>query len=358
MWKLSPEELRQLLGLIGSAYASAGLLRVMLALEGHNLDDLTTPTATLPETILSVVLRAQADGWLPDLVEAIKRDQPGRADIQAFTLPVPDDAPVAGSDPYEDWVVRRNKVLVDREPLRDAVRNLEQTNAYRFLVVTGEEKTGKTYSRHFITHIFERRRTFELGWINLVDLYRPATGPLTPEPIAERLFSYLRLDPALVPAKDDEKYERWSQRACDALIRALPAFQPGAPRVAKWLMLDGFNSVPVHDGTIAFVEEVSRHVEATLTDVRLILLGWKGVLPEDAEDLALRETVMAISDQSLKDFFQRVHKQRAPALSDSDLAKAVAQSVANVKRAVQPGIARINVALGDAVAHEWSQLKN
>ena len=355
MWRLSPAELRQLLDLIRSAYPAVGLLRVLLELEGHPFDDLTTPTATLPETILSVVLRAQADGWLPDLIVAIKRDQPGRQDIQAFTLPVPDASP-AGVDPYEDSVVRHTKVLVDREPLRDAVRNLEQSDAYRILVVTGKEKTGKTYSRHFITHIFERRKTFELGWINLVTLYRPATGPLTPEPIAERLFSYLKIDPALVPPKDDEKYERWSQRACDALIRALPPFQPGAPRVAKWLMLDGFNSVPIHDGTIAFVEEVSRHVEATLTDLRLILLGWKGVLPEDAEDLALRETVTAISDQNLKDFFRRVHKQRTPALSEEDLAKAVAKSLANVKRAVHPDAPLINVALGDAVAQEWSEL--
>jgi hypothetical protein len=122
-------------------------------------------------------------------------------------------------------------------------------------------------------------------------------------------------------------------------------------------MVDGFNSVPLHDGTIAFVEEVARQVEATLTDLRLILLGWKGMLPEDAEDLAVREKVLPISDQHLTTFFERVHRQRSPALGEADLAKLVAQSIAKVKRAVKPDVIRVNVALGDAVSREWADLK-
>jgi hypothetical protein len=356
MWRLSPQEFSHRVALIASAYQSTGELGVLLGLEGHNIENLTAPNAKLAETIYSVVLRAQADGWLSTLVAAIKRDKAARADIQAFTLRAPETA-TAAADPYEDFIVRRARVLLDRASLRDAVRSLEQGDSYRFLVVTGGEKTGKTYSRHFITHIFERRQSFELGWINLLDLYRREEGPLTPEPVAHRLFSYLRIDPALVPPKDDEKFERWSQRACDALIRALPPLQPGAPRLAKWLMIDGFNAVPLHDGTIAFIEEVARQVEATLIDIRLILLGWKGLLPEDAEDLAIRDTCMPIPDDELKNFFERLHKELSPVLAEGDLARRVAQSIANVKRAVPPGCPTFNAVLGDAVAHEWAVLR-
>lgn len=353
MATLSRDDFKQLHLLLTSAYLTAGELRQLVTLAGQNLDHLVPTAATLADAIPAVILAADRDGWLADLIETMKRQKPMRADVQAFSvrLAAATGGPV---DPYVDRVIRRNKVLVDREPLRAAVRNMEHDPLLRFLVVTGEEKTGKTWSRHFVTHVWERRQTFDLGWIDLVDMYyrSPHVQPLTPEPVAEKMFSYLRLDPDLLPAKDDEKYERWSQRVCNEVIRLLPAALPRQ----QWLMFDGFNTVPLHDGTLAFIEQFASLVESARTDLRVILIGWKGSLPPDAEDLAVRDVCRAFTDDDVKDFFEKVHRLRAPGLDDENLAKKVAESVANVKRAVAQAAAFPNQALGDAVASEWARV--
>jgi hypothetical protein len=355
MATLSRDEFKTLHALMTSAYQSAAELRLLVTQSGENLDNLVPPTATLANAIPAVIKAAEGDGWLADLIDTMKQQKPMRADIQGFTLALPPPrTPAATVNPYVDRVIRRNKMMVDRGPLRTAVRDMEQDPVLRFLVVTGEEKTGKTWSRHFVTHIWERRGTFDLGWLDLADMYYRSSSlqPLTPEPVAMKLFSHLRLDQALVPGKDDEKYERWSQRVCNELIRLLP----GALPRQQWLMFDGFNAVPLHDGTIAFIEQFATLVESARTDLRVILIGWKGTLPPDAEDLAVRDVCRAMTEDDVKDFFEPVHRQRLPGVTDEALARAVAESVANVKQAAARGAAYPNKALGDAVASEWARL--
>ena len=324
-----------------------------MTLSGQTFDDFVPANAGLKDAIPALIITAESEGWLADLVAQMKADNPARADIQAFTPNLPPLVAVAIVDPYLDRVVRRNRLLVNRDPLRNAVRNMETDPLVKFLIVTGEEKTGKTWSRHFITHIWEQRRTFDLGWIDLGDIYErtPKTEPLTPEPVAAKMFSYLKLAETLIPEKDDEKYERWSQRVCNEVIRSLtPLARP------YWLMFDGFNSVPLHDGTIAFIEQFAGIVESSLQDVHVVLLGWKGTLSSDAEALAERDVCQVMSDDDIKDFFERVYKSRSPGLSDAEIAKNAAQSFANVKRAVQAGASLTNTLLGDAVLREWSSL--
>jgi hypothetical protein len=353
MSKLSPPEWKVLHALITSAYQTLARLRTLVDLSGRTFDDIVPANAVLPSAIPAVIMNAQNEGWLADLVAQMKLQNQGRVDIQAFTLNLPAPDAVAIVDPYVDRVIRRNRLLVNREPLRNKVRNMETDPLVKFLIVTGEEKTGKTWSRHFVTHIWEQRRTFDLGWIDLVDIYErtPKTEPLTPEPVAARMFSYLKLAANLLPEKDDEKYERWSQRVCEQVIRSLPAL----PKPC-WLMFDGFNSVPLHDGTIAFIEQFAGIVESSLPDVHVVLIGWRGTLSSDAEALAERDVCQVMSDEDIKDFFERVHKARSPALGNDEIAKKVAQSFANVKRAVQAGATVTNAVLGDAVSREWSAL--
>jgi hypothetical protein len=363
--RMGRDEFKTLQDLLSTAYTTADELEGLIARTGRNLQHFVALT-TLPTMIGRVMVAANNEGWWPELVQALKADRPDRADIQAFairfpTAPAPAPASGPGSDPYDDHVVRSLRVLVNRRKLRSIVRELEERTAHRLLVVTGGRKMGKTYSRHFITHIHDRRQTFQLGWINLVDLHSPSEGPLTPQPVVERVFAHLGLDPDLVPQPEDERYDRWSQRVCNLLIRKLPKPQAGVDPVPTWLVMDGFNAVPVHEGTIAFVQELARQVEGALSVIRLILLDWTRELPEDAEVIALRETVTPFSDDDLKDFFERVHRARAANApqgepGEEELARRVAQSVANIKQAVPSGDAAINELLGSAVAREWERL--
>jgi hypothetical protein len=353
MAKLGTPEWKELLKLLTSAYLTLEKLRTLVTLSGRPVDDVFPPSALLGAAIPAVIMNADSEGWLADLVEQMKLQNPNRADIQAFTPILSAPAAVATVDPYVDRVIRRNRLLVNREPLRKAVRNMETDPLVKFLIVTGEEKTGKTWSRHFVTHVWEQRKTFDLGWIDLVQIYdsTPKTEPLTPELVAAKMFSYLKLAPNLIPDKDDEKYERWSQRVCNEVIRSLqPLAKP------YWLMFDGFNSVPLHDGTIAFIEQFAGVVESSLQDVHVVLIGWKGTLSSDAEALAEREVCQVMADDDIKDFFERMHKLRSPALSDEEIAKKAAQSFANVKRALQAGAKLTNSTLGDAVSREWAAL--
>ena len=285
----------------------AAVEELVLRACGQSLDQVARGGDT-GEILTKVIIRAQDEGWLQDLVEAALALRPGNAQISAVSQEL---RPVLldGADPYETLCLWGGQVLVDRQPLREAVKELRSAEGRRILVVDGPPMSGKTYSRNYISHLASIMGGFRTICVDLERL--AVAGRVAPDVLAKSIASQMRL--GKTPQHPWWKgmllawTVHWNREFCDWLTGELAERE-----VNYWLVLDSFNRVRfLPQGTRDLIYELASRIETHWHWMRLILLGYKehDLLPRQVQG-RLYEPLQRINEEEVRRFFVRFYEER------------------------------------------------
>jgi hypothetical protein len=324
---LTGDQRRRLVDALIAAFPTDQALAEMVSFA-----DLTPPRRLLEITTASglraqareLVERADGEGWLPDLVrEAIKANE--HAALVALLDEIKPLIVAAAANHYE-VLVMGDRVLIDREPLRQALKRLSNQQK-RIVIVTGAPVTGKTHTIWFIRHLRQQLKQFGLVWIDLEELAKAANGFIEPMAIAKSIVRQMPLDASIVEPKGEENWAAWSIAFCQTLTgRLATAAQPW------WVVIDNFSSVALTQDTKDFVKKLCEQLVITLDNLSVILLSYDDKLPDKIEGDVDREQLTAIGPVEVGLFFNAVFRSqnRQPTVAE------VGQKVAEVLRAVNP----------------------
>ena len=290
---------------LGAAFKTRDDLETLVTYaSGQTLDQVTSP-GTLQIEILRVVVAAKGNDWLHSLLDEASRLRPGNQSLDDLRMAV---APIS-TNPANPWqaLVINGQPLVDRDPIRTSVRQLDANQA-RILVIFGEPATGKSH----ITNLIAWRAsaaTTPMVAVDLAQLWQIASAEqrrLTPRDIAMRFCDQLGIGYDIIPG-NDEQDSRWAIIFCDRLQPRLAAAQ------VHWFVIDEFNKIPASQQIVDLIKEFATRVSTTMTNVRLVLLGYADTLPTNVEPGVLRQQVLHLGETDIKRTSPNCMRARAEA---------------------------------------------
>jgi hypothetical protein len=314
----------------------------------RTLDQIAT-TGDLTNDVRRVVKVATTERWLHDLLAAAAADRPNVAELTRLrdeTRPIT----VPFDDPWKSVMVN-GQPLVDRDPIRFAIRDLEGQRS-RILIVHGEPTSGKTHTANLVTWRASENQ-HQLVQLDLSRLWDAANGNVTagarprlaPRDVAISLCDQLQIDRAIIPLTDEQD-SRWAIAFCDRFQARLDT------AVTYWIVIDEFNKVPVSQQAADFFKELATRVSTTLTNVRLVLLGYNDTLSTNVEPGVIREQVGYLGEEDLKIYFAELYRL----IGRPDDAEGIAESLARVKgKLMQQDLTALRE-LGQALAQESRQV--
>jgi hypothetical protein len=316
-------------------------IRLMAALEGAFPDkdalELMFFGADLPKSLAAVttasglrsilrelITHADAEGWLPALVQEAAKANP-HPPLVAFRDEIKPLIVAASANHYR-VLLMGDRPLIDREPLRDGVERLGKGQK-RILVVDGEPVTGKSHSIWFIRYLRDQQKTFNLIWVDLRELAAAAPdGVVDPAAIARSMALQMSM-PDLVRPREEETWAAWSNEFCDALTgRMAAAASPW------WLVIDNFSAVPLPHDSLGLVKKLCERLAINIPNLFMVLLSYKDSIPATVEPDVERETIEPVDEGHIGLFFKALYDSRPKVVSDA----IIAQRVAEVLRAVPP----------------------
>lgn len=184
----------------------------------------------------------------------------------ADRLAVPPPPP---TDPLTDIVIRGNMVLLDRHPLRQAVKRLltNQTPT-PILVVNGERYSGKSRTTFLIDHVGRCRPDIRFCRIRVDDEEeRP-----TVEDVFRDMITRLGGDPDDGPPMTNER--RWPRDLANRVSMQIK--EASESWNGSWVLIfDGFNRDRLSEPIAAFVLQLASNiVEVSRTPHRLLLIDY------------------------------------------------------------------------------------
>src|SRR2546423_2005545 len=211
---------------------------------------------------------------------------------------------------------RRPRPFIDRVELRRHLREFTKKDGERVLVVTGDKRTGKSYSWHLINHIGDQVAGVRAS---MLDLTKWSGPPLGAQDVMEMVVDAMAL--VEKPQRDplaDEDSRAWKLRVWFVgLISAL-----AAPR---WLVIDGLDRAPLTDAArrlIIEIVEAARNNEAG--ELRVALLAGPG--PGEDGYGGLHDPTGPVPVDDLRKFFdQAAMLSGARRLSDAAFKRLLAE---------------------------------
>jgi hypothetical protein len=292
-----------------------------------SLDQVAAP-GDLPFRIGAIVRHARDNGWLLDLVDAAGAMRTQSQMIARLKQRSDFRREIEPEDDFSAVFIR-GRPLVDRLPLRAALRNLDGGNGTPFFVIDGDARSGKSYSATLINYMKSRRADLRVAMVELDALGQD--GEVKAADIGASISSQLSLgDPPLAGQEQDA---RWVLQFCDWLVGVIPAND------AYWIVVDGFGKVSLSMGARDLVKQLGRRVDKRLSNVRLILIDYDErvefeSLTRQAEYERVGMIPPTVVAAGLKSYFEIVYKERANAwgqtLSQTTLDSQVDKSVVTV----------------------------
>jgi hypothetical protein len=287
----------------------------MLLTLDKKLDNLVSP-GTYVQNVETVVLTAEQEGWVWSLVDKAHEAVPLSLSLNAFIAAYPEYDPtkVAASiaDHLMAHLLRGGRCFIDRTDLRGKLGQLRSADS-RVLIVTGDRRTGKTYTRELINFLCDKTANYRAI---IADLDR---SPFDALGLAEHLGAQLGLDRETIPKQDQEQKTRWTLRLCDWLTSPIV----GSPNTIYWFVFDGFREQPLLPDARDLLSELALRAELNFKQVRIVLLNYREDLPIDITDYVLREEVKMIGRDELFEFFNQINNDYGKKLTDTDLSMKV-----------------------------------
>ena len=336
------------------AFDVAGLSDLVFTSLGTQIDQIA-PDGPVRQRVIALMQWAEREGREGDLVDAVARARRRRSDVQASVKAVRahlDRVAEArwyqSPNSFETCFVRTDWPFVDRRSLRDGLSALIAVDPPRTLVVRGPSGSGRTYSRHLVTHVAER----EQHAVCPVDVTTLDPG-FTAEEIA-RLIVYrvgrgqgIEYQPSgqSTGARHNMELANWLVSEVDQTARTW------------WLLLDGLDKVDVRPETLDFIVHLMTAAEYSAPQLRVVLLGCGDVLPPELEELSFPEEIQGIQREMLEEFFRRFAEHMNIEVADEHIEQTVDKVLANAPaddperlRAIHGAVRQVARAFAEAPA--------
>ncbi len=278
---------------------------------------LTPPLATQPagfldnaadassaETYLPLLIRLSDHfGFVLLLIERVLERFPANAVLESQVRPlmasIRSREPAAGAastNPF-DACDLDGTLMIDRAPLRQAMRGLSGGGNPRIVGVAGDARSGKTHSKYFIQHISEKEQTYDAV---IVDLNDEAPATFRPDQLIKRIVrGWGRNDlVASIPTRDPVEVEaRW--------VIDLAGFLVGEVRKSQRLLvvvLDGFANEKLHLLTHELLTKLVR-MASVEKYLRLVLLHYPDeVLANEPPGRIETHRIAPLSETDVRNF--------------------------------------------------------
>jgi len=230
-------------------------------------------------------------------------------------------------DPINSSWVTAEQPFFGRIETRKIVKRLVDCSDKPILLVQGAEKSGKTYTGHWLDYLADESRC---GFRIVVESLEKKSGPsMSPDLLAESLVAKMGRPIDKMPPSTPHRYEK---RLCNWIIsEALQS--PGR----TWIVLDGFDDPDLDRGTAALIQELAANllVGELNRKVRLILIDFRSKLARvdlpriEFDQVPKPEEVLAHElDDCLKQHFADIHQ----AVEDSFINALAGKLVADAEK--------------------------
>jgi len=219
-------------------------------------------------------------------------------------------------DPHDAPVLRANRLFIDREVLRERLRELNSSAASRVLVVRGERYSGKSHSRFFFDHLSVNGGGFTSVVVDLVD-----DEINKPDELASLIIDKIGGDVKQLPSQGFTTAARWGQ----FIVRAI---KEEVQRSGSnfWLIFDGLTKDGLPPETLGIILNLAKRAELEVPQLRVVLLGLLDKLPPEIDGVALREEIGVIDEAKCVTWLQTVLALRRVAPDTAELQAAVART--------------------------------
>jgi hypothetical protein len=266
-----------------------------------------------PTNIRRFIAAAAEEGWILRLLREAIANAPG--DAQLTSLAAEAAGPVVATLPdmeevWKEALERRmfpgGFFLINRSRLRSSMSLMLPTVGNRILVVRGSERSGLSHSVRLISYLSEACGGFATAVVDLEEASR-FVGPkrsLTPRDLAREIISELRYD---FPLPVEPSMRQWPAWNVD-FARAFAQRADDDPR-RMFLVLDRLHKVQLSRATTDFVQVLSTYIGTRLPAFRLVLVGFRGDLPDGVRQARLVDETSALTKRDLVEFFARVYQE-------------------------------------------------
>jgi hypothetical protein len=284
---------------------------------GNDVRDGLTVMPSNGEQIHELLRYCEKDGLsgpAPLLLELLDRPEllihPEVAAILADLRKKKDD--VSHTDPYGQCLLMR-KPFINRWNFRQVLQDFVARNpTRRLLVVNGRPKSGKTYSKLYVTHLKAACTGFAPVWFSTV---RGQAESYTPDEVARGIVAVVDGNVAQMPVQHNGDNRR-AQELATWVINEL-----GRRSTAFCLFLDGLRNAPPETHTFIYVLADALTSNLHHVDGRLVLIDYD---PEVLAELPYgfdEETLDPIQKPDVEKFFLRVHPDPSKDNIDEAVAK-------------------------------------
>jgi hypothetical protein len=326
--KLSGKLQIELRNALVAAYLNEALFDELLLACEKSLDVLAPTRDAYPIRALAVIKHANQDGWIAELITCARAQKKTDPEIKRIEDEVKAYAPPAVASPFRVCLLSGGHILVNRKDLRDALEELYK-GGKRVLIVKDEAnlaaqtqkriKTGKSHSMQLMSYVQQAKEDFEIVAVDLSALSDalPSGELIQPFHLAESICSLMKCENILKEKAKDEQWARWNLNFCNA-------FEPEAKKRGKtWILIDSFHLVLLPAETMGLIKEIARRINQTLTNMRIVLLGYPESFQHPISPNVTEETVKLISEHELADFFARAYSERNMPCNEDKVARKV-----------------------------------
>jgi hypothetical protein len=233
--------------------------------------------------------------------------------------------PPVAIDPFDALILANKLPFLARSQLRGHARRLAGPARVRpLIVVTGNSKSGKTYSGDFLEHICSTRPGLRCSRNELKPKQGRATGAAE---LARDLMTDVGGRPSDLPPRqtnadgsDTSNLDRWTLELANAVIA-----QANIGDDRWWFVLDGYNNAELREDTKFFIVNLAMRLQSGVQADRhrLILIDFDRSLLAVKPGLIAPDITEPIPHQQVKVFVRGMTATRATPLDADQLSAEV-----------------------------------
>lgn len=207
---------------------------------------------------------------------------------------------VLGIDKFDSVLLQNNRILLNRQLLRQAIREMMTDGGRRILIVNGPSGSGKSYTKEFIYHITQEIPNTKVSVINLNAHIQGASE------VAMRMVD------SLGGAIPEMQSQEQSFRSLDQLADVVMAEFFRNPGINRWLIIDDcdktYPNTEIIDFLLILLDKCS--VES-LPQLRIIITGFdKARLPASLLNRIIFEDIQPLAQKDVERFFTTYFGER------------------------------------------------
>jgi hypothetical protein len=274
-----------------------------------------SPGVTIDNIVNVVVDRALLEGWIGPIVAALPRTPATAAELDFILTQLKDQPQPTSVDPFDEVLLEGNRPFANRVDLRLALRTVCEPVGSTLLLVTGEPRTGKSFSFYLAQHI-GRQRGFITSQFDVSAFSDPVM-------LATEVLRRIG-----VPLKNEttglESAQRTGKDLADQVKDALEE-----RKQRRLLVFDGFplpTDAPLPPETVSFIVRLAKYADEELRPfLRIVLIRFNEPLPDAIDDVAERDQAQGFTDADMLAVLKQIAKARGWDVSDQALQDEIAQ---------------------------------